>query len=163
METRHLIEVKIDGELKIAQYGQWDGFIEGGQGENIARFIHEEMNKEKFCAALRGCRFLTPEDLEVLGAELDGTDWKKTHPHLSRDAGADILSLVQDGKAKNLKDSREFKEDTLFCEYHYLIDMDTETVTVNGFGPVPFAEWTPENNESLNERYTEWKEANAGA
>jgi hypothetical protein len=43
MGTRHLIEVKIDGELKVAQYGQWDGYLTG-QGVNIADFIHNKMD-----------------------------------------------------------------------------------------------------------------------
>ena len=29
MGTRHLIAVQLDGEYKIAQYGQWDGYPEG--------------------------------------------------------------------------------------------------------------------------------------
>lgn len=28
MGTRHIIDVKLNGELKVHQYGQWDGYPE---------------------------------------------------------------------------------------------------------------------------------------
>lgn len=38
MGTRHLIAAVIDGEYKIAQYGQWDGDPEG-QGLTVLDFL----------------------------------------------------------------------------------------------------------------------------
>jgi hypothetical protein len=140
MGTRHLIEVKLGGELKVAQYGQWDGYPEG-QGADIARFLHEAMDKEKFLANLATCRFLNEDDQPFLDS-LDPNIWTTTQPWLSRDAGAKVFRYIQENAGLALRDSREFKEDKLFCEYHYLIDMDSETVTMNGGISVPFAEWT---------------------
>ena len=37
MGTRHLTAVHVDGEYKIAQYGQWDGYPEG-QGMTALTF-----------------------------------------------------------------------------------------------------------------------------
>lgn len=34
MGTRHLIKVKYKGEIKVSQYGQWDGYPDG-QGLDI--------------------------------------------------------------------------------------------------------------------------------
>ena len=56
MGTRHLIEVKSGGELKVAQYGQWDGYPTG-QGIGIANFLHGIMDVEKFRVALAECSF----------------------------------------------------------------------------------------------------------
>lgn len=39
MGTRHLIAAMIDGEYKLAQYGQWDGYPEG-QGVDILDFLN---------------------------------------------------------------------------------------------------------------------------
>ena len=39
MGTRHLIIVKNEGEVKVAQYGQWDGYPDG-VGTDIVNFLH---------------------------------------------------------------------------------------------------------------------------
>ena len=39
MGTRHLIGVITGGRYKVAQYGQWDGYIKGGQGEAVLEFL----------------------------------------------------------------------------------------------------------------------------
>lgn len=150
MGTRHLIEVKLDGELKIAQYGQWDGYP-SGQGRGIARFLHEQMEREKFKSALRECRFMTQDEVDAFNQEYRGKNWQTTHPWLSRDAGSEVLGHVQDGGARLLLDWRDFKNDHTFCEYHYLIDMDNETVTMGDCTPVPFSEWTFEKMERLEQ------------
>ena len=38
MGTRHLIAVQLDGEYKIAQYGQWDGYPDG-KGIDVLHFL----------------------------------------------------------------------------------------------------------------------------
>lgn len=40
MGTRNLTCVVVDGEMKVAQYGQWDGYPEG-QGATCCEFIQE--------------------------------------------------------------------------------------------------------------------------
>ena len=150
MGTRHLIEVKLGGELKIAQYGQWDGYPTG-QGRWIADFLHKEMDKVKFKAALRECRWLTPEGCDRIEVECPNGAWEGKYPWLSRDAGSDVLKHVQDGGARELQDDQEFKNDHTSCEYHYLIDMDDETVAMNAGKPIPFSEWTAERMKVLEQ------------
>lgn len=41
MGTRHLIEVVVDGQIKVAQYGQWDGYP-SGQGVDVLKFLAEK-------------------------------------------------------------------------------------------------------------------------
>lgn len=57
MGTRHLISVVLDGEYKIAQYGQWDGYP-SGQGQAIVDFLLDNFDREAFKRQLAKCRFL---------------------------------------------------------------------------------------------------------
>jgi hypothetical protein len=150
MGSRNLIEVKLDGELKIAQYGQWNGHPTG-QGIGIADFLHKGMNKKKFKQALRECRFMDEKEREAFFTEKAEEDIIAGHPWLLRDAGSDVLRHVQNDGARLLWDRRDFKNDQVMCEYHYLIDMDNETVSVNGSNPIPFTEWTRERMTPLEE------------
>lgn len=150
MGTRHLIEVKVGGEIKVAQYGQWDGYL-SGQGVEIARFLHSGYVPTQFTAQLNKCRFVTDADKEMFDwLNEDGNDWQRITPHLSRDAGAMILWLVYGSRGLILKDNRGFKDDSC-CEYHYLIDLDKNTVTINSVAIVPIPEFTVELCKSEEE------------
>ena len=105
MGTRHLIAVQLDGEYKIAQYGQWDGYPEG-KGIDVLHFLRNRMDEEKLKAALRRSSFISDEALNKLwkacGMQDDGmillTDMdtmKRHHPEFHRDTSAEILDLVQ--------------------------------------------------------------------
>lgn len=138
MGTRHLIAVKVDGDYKVAQYGQWDGYPEG-QGTGVLAFLRG-MERAAFLAKVRATHLITPQEMDEYGARL-GSNWAKTHPWLSRDAGSDILGYVmQQPDGLWLKNSIDFAGDSLFCEFAYVIDFDTETFEVfKGFNkePVP--------------------------
>lgn len=133
MGTRHLIGVISGGEYKIAQYGQWDGYIEGGQGERVLSFIRKSdlaIFKEK----LDNCRFLSDEEIEKLynDFEFATTDevtkseaFFEAFPSLSRDTGAGILDIVYESDTVVfLKDDQDFIDDRIFCEFAYIIDLD---------------------------------------
>jgi len=125
MGTRHLIAVQVDGEYKVAQYGQWDGYP-SSQGVSILAFLRNA-DLAKFSAKVRATRFLTEAELKAI----TGADWKRRFPHLSRDAGSAILHMVMnadDGIA--LKNDIDFAADSLFCEYAYVIDLDTKKLEV---------------------------------
>lgn len=54
MGTRNLTAVYLDGQYKVAQYGQWDGYPEG-QGITVLTFLRDKMDLELFKEAfLRG-------------------------------------------------------------------------------------------------------------
>ena len=55
MGTRHLIAVQKDGEYKVAQYGQWDGYPEG-QGVRVLEFLRNT-DIELFKKRLSNVRF----------------------------------------------------------------------------------------------------------
>lgn len=158
MGTRNLTCAVIDGQYKIAQYGQWDGYP-SGQGSTIINFlrsIQQEGFLEEFKTKLRNCRWITPEEIKATWIEFGHNPEKSDgfvsceianergnkYPHLDRDAGAGILELVaQSENGLALNDSRSFAADSLFCEFAYVLDFDQDKLEVyKGFNETPLAE-----------------------
>lgn len=147
MGTRGLTIIKIDGEVKVAQYGQWDHYP-SGQGIVILRILRkivEDGELDQFKEKVRSMNWLTKAQSEAL----DKTkDWDEKHPYLSRDCGGKILQAIHYGTLEigseysgkktvpieiiGLVDSSNFAEDGLFCEGIFEIDLDTGTYTACG-------------------------------
>lgn len=121
MGTRHLIAVVHGGQYKIAQYGQWDGYP-SGQGVKVLQFCRDVLPARiaEFKTRLDGLKAL--DDKEIKRRWMD--------PWLSRDAGSKILHYVLDGAADGVRLSVEFAADSLFCEWAYVLDLDTEVLEV---------------------------------
>jgi hypothetical protein len=150
MGTRNLTAVKIGGEYKIAQYGQWDGYP-SGQGSTALQFLRYKGNRDKLKKALQHCVYVTQEEMDATMKELGIGEWMtmeeaaKLHqrfPFINRDHGADVLRMVVDAaKAKQpikLQDSLDFASDSLFCEWAYVVDFDKGTFEVyKGFNTTP--------------------------
>lgn len=134
MGTRHLIAVVVDGEYKIAQYGQWDGYP-SGQGLNVLGFLNNR-DIEVFREQCRKLRWVTDDEIEVIEKT---KDWPDVYPHVSRDAGAKVLTMVYDMvEPLALANRIEFAQDGLFCEWAYVIDLDREVLEVyEGFKELP--------------------------
>lgn len=149
MGTRNLTSVIVDGQTKVAQYGQWDGYP-SGQGDTIAKFLRAHSDDEitgPFAGKVRACSFLTEEDVQALFASVypdkaggngwmtleEAKRWKNTYPHLDRDTGAQILNLIWAEGPLSLEDESAFFDDRLFCEWAYFIDLDAKTVRVVGY------------------------------
>ena len=151
MGTRNLTIVYLDGEYKVAQYGQWDGYPEG-QGLVCLRFLKEKMNKEKFIKAVRSLDWISEKELDDLwksyGAKEDGTiniknanKFNNEHPEFSRDTGAEILSLIQEGNINRLDNYIKFAANSLHCEWAWLVDLDAEKFEAyRGFNKRPLTE-----------------------
>ena len=59
-----------------------------------------------------------------------GEKWSNDFPSLSRDTGAEILSLIANAKGLvPLALDLEFVNDALWCEGAYVIDLDADTFT----------------------------------
>jgi hypothetical protein len=151
MGTRNLTVVFSDGEYKVAQYGQWDGYPDG-QGATALEFCQKHLatayQRQLFKEKLEACRFITeeehdnlwkrqglPEHQEVGGMKFsscnDANHFREVYPSLSRDTGAGILELILNAKAEvPLTNSIEFAGDSLFCEWAYIIDLDKEALEV---------------------------------
>lgn len=145
MGTRSLIAVKIDGQYKVSQYSQFDGYIKG-QGVIVLNFLNElktEEAWEEFKSKVRAAKFLTPDEIKSrwveCGAKPDD-DWvsmevssrfSNKYPELSRNTGAGVLTLVLNrAPGIELKNEIEFAGDGLFCEFAYVIDFDLNTFEV---------------------------------
>jgi hypothetical protein len=151
MGTRHLICVVLNGEFKVAQYGQWDGYP-SGQGAGILEFLKTKLDHEQLSAKLGLCRWGTQEEIHETWKECgaDDSGWvnmevsdkhKGKYPHLCRDTGSDILSLVQNSEnGLMLDNSFNFASDSLFCEWAYVVDLDRKTFEVyEGFNKEPLS------------------------
>lgn len=152
MGTRHLISIYQDGEVKLAQYGQWDGYY-GGQGDAIVSFLRA-VDLDAFKGQVRKSRMLSREEVRDLwvaaGAEPDAQfvnmevskRFKEANPQLFRDSGSDTLAYIMEAEEPLLApDSTAFAADSLFCEYAYVIDLDTMVFEVYlGFQEEPHEE-----------------------
>lgn len=142
MGTRHLIAVQHEGQYKIAQYGQWDGYPEG-QGFSVLKFLAVKGNIKRLRAALAKVRFFEPEgrDKEFIDSySANAPEWSDQpdlrteeqkrwfDTYITRDLGADILENVAASNDEEiiLRNSIDFAEDSS-CEYAYVIDLDKNT------------------------------------
>lgn len=141
MGTRHLICVVSDGEYKLAQYGQWDGYP-SGQGEAIVDFLLETTPDDwkTMKTHLAASRMMDEDEAKAMGEDW-GKVWIKKHPQMSRDSGAKTLKYILETPEPYLAiDRLEFAGDSLFCEWAYVIDLDRSRLEVyKGFNqePVP--------------------------
>lgn len=150
MGTRHITAVKVDGEIKISQYGQWDGYFTGA-GAQVQAFL-KHANLEDFANKVRHLGEYTDEEVGQVWKDFgaDDSGWvgmdiankvEKYRPELSRDTGAEILELVASGKVDKVSLDLEFRQDEVFCEYAYVVDLDNNTVEIE-CGAKPFNVYT---------------------
>ena len=145
MGTRNLTIVHKNGEYKVAQYGQWDGYP-GGLGVTLLNFL-KNVNMDSFRNAIDNVSFYTKEEIGEINKTIDeirkdipNYSWQKDFPQLSRDTGVDILNLITFKGVNKVNNSIDFAADSLFCEWAYVIDIDTNKFEVyKGF-----------NHEELN-------------
>jgi len=148
MGTRHLTVVVHNKKVKVAQYGQWDGYPTG-QGETIVNFITKKMKKKKFIQKLSKLRWTMEEDdlriqkeFGIEGQQFISTDIAdkidQKYPYLSRDTGGEILQMIQETNVPFIQNSIDFAKDSLFCEYAYVVDLDNDILEVyQGFAKRP--------------------------
>lgn len=93
MGTRHLqIVIDKNGETKLSQYGQWDGYPEG-QGIAVLEFLRD-CNLNKYHKEVTKLTQVTEEQLSSLEKM---QDWKLKYPYMSRDCGSDIHEMIEKG------------------------------------------------------------------
>lgn len=147
MGTRNLICVFSDDEFKVAQYCQWDGYPEG-QGRTIARFLLDKNRVASLRDAIVHTKLLTDDEFEIWhkeniepmtgGERYISMDVSKrindTFPQMDRSLGGNILQfLVDNATPENvipLMNSTSFASDSLFCEWAYIVDLDSEALEV---------------------------------
>ena len=150
MGTRNLTCVYLDGEYKVAQYGQWDGYP-SGQGVTCLNFLREKMDEESFKAKLRTMSFASTDYIQGVYDALRARDgfilpfrlssMEQLFPQFHRDTAADVLEIIQARDVQYLENAISFAADSLFCEWTYVIDFDKRTFEVyEGFNQTPLTE-----------------------
>jgi hypothetical protein len=151
MGTRNLTMVISNGETKVAQYGQWDGYP-SGNGAIVLDFL-TNTNLDDFKKSLNKVIFVNGNKekeiqnwLKSIGCEngwMTGEQsklYQEKYPYLTRDNGANILQMIYDAMEEEvwITDSTDFAGDSLFCEWAYLIDLDKNKLEVyEGFNKEP--------------------------
>ena len=138
--------VLVDGEFKVAQYGQWDGYP-SYTGTKILEFLRS-WDRERFERNVRNAHWLTREEVHKTWIESGFVNMEVAskhtdmYPHLSRDTGCGILEFVQEADhGIGLVDSKDFAADSLFCEWGWLVNLDENTLEVyGGFNKSPLTE-----------------------
>ncbi|SOK59158.1 hypothetical protein [Yersinia phage fHe-Yen9-03] len=165
MGTRNLIAAIKDGQVKVAQYSQWDGYFEG-QGEDIAKFIRvslaEESTSQQFRDNINKCVFVDDEFIRNAHIE-SGIDpdaqyvamgdpalklYEDKYPQFNRNTGSDIFDLILNGTFE-LRDNFSFGNDSLWCEFAYILNLDNNTLEIyTGFQTSP--------SDDIPEIYRRW-------
>lgn len=142
MGTRGITEVTYNGKVVVSQYGQWDHYP-SGQGVTILNFLSKPTNIDKlkknfdlhltYQASEEELKKIYSEyfDEQGRGSMADGEAFGKAYPSLTRDTGGQILDVIAnatDPIPLQFEDS-SFKDDRLFCEGVYEINLDDETFT----------------------------------
>ena len=159
MGTRNLSLCKKDGEIVIAQYGQWDGYPEG-QGKTILEFCQNKDNITRLKAELHNIRDINalPEFLKKYDELVPQWSVEKDNRtkgmvywwnnFITRNIGGEIFSnIINVDKAKlpNVMNNliyinpyEDLKETENYCdtwiEYAYLINFDTNELECYGYG-----------------------------
>lgn len=137
MGTRNLTAVYVNGQYKVAKYCQWDGYpdVQGVTALAFARRISDRETRSLFASRVMDIQNATKSYLNNIANE---KNWPKKHSELSRDIGAEILSMIMDGPSMTLFNEIEFASDSLSCEWAWVIDLDKGTFEgFRGFNKTP--------------------------
>lgn len=161
MGTRNTTIVISEGETKVAQYCQFDGYP-SGQGITVLHFLRRN-NIEKFKRKVDALGTYTTDEVESLWRDMGADDsgfvsmelsrkFAKKYPHLHRNTGANILDLIHDGKVTKVKLDEDFIDDGLFCEWAYVINLDKGTLEIkNGADKTYSLDNLPSDEKFLEE------------
>ena len=162
MGTRNLTCVILNGEFKVAQYGQWDGYP-SGSGKDILEWLSDsaaDFDRLKD-AANRVVRMRGDYDTQTwieIGEDneharvIPQADFDK-YPAFSRDMGSEVLEYIVSAENPVVVLQEDFAQDSLFCEWVYVIDLDSMNFDIyEGFNTEPLSEcelfYTGEEPES---------------
>lgn len=168
--------VKLNGKIRVAQYGQWDGYPTG-QGENIAAFVQgylvDDSTRALFCERVEATKFGTAKQIKAKYAEWEALETKQAKGEylpkhklaefapFERDTGSNILAIINRNYGFPailggivLKNDRAFLKDSLMCEWAYCVNLDKQVVEVymatqKPLATIPFAQFTVASMEAL--------------
>lgn len=170
MGTRNLTVVIKGGEVRVAQYGQFDGYPTG-QGETIRKFLASKMKRQVFERKLEQITLVDQPELtkmwQSIGVDVDSDHGYVTQveadrfnarwPLMQRNIAGEILERIQNWPDDKivLSNQIEFANDGLMCEWVYVVDLDKNTLEVyTGFNTEPLAPTERFYKPDHTERYT---------
>jgi hypothetical protein len=143
MGTRHItIVIDEQGNKKVSQYGQWDGYPEG-QGYNILETLKDESIVSKLKENLNKCRFIDVEGKDkkfIESYNANAPTWsnepdKRTDEqkrwfgtYIHRDVGSDILRNIAESKDEEILIGEH--ESLKWIDYWYEINFQTKKLKV---------------------------------
>lgn len=133
MGTRGLLCVQKNGEYKVAQYGQYD--TEPVQaGKYILRFLRC-INLEVLESGISECEFYTDDeflslDSILINLECGQSFGIKMLRELSACTFEEVLPIITFNGVRKLENAIEFAQQSLHCEWGYVIDFDKRTFEV---------------------------------
>jgi hypothetical protein len=138
MSTRSLTIVKNDNEIKVAKTTQCDGYP-SGLGDDLLKMI----KRVGLDAIKNSLDNVFEVDQEYIDMVNDTVNWPDVYFWLSRDfTAAKFIEFltVSTEKVSTIK-QESFAADSLFCEWCYVIDFDTNTFEVyKGWNKTPLTE-----------------------
>lgn len=127
MASRNVTIVIYNGEVKVAQFGQWDGYPQV-TGNNLLDFLQSTSNVEELKAILPKVHFQNEEDRKDISIH-DGS------------IGGEILDELlkyKDHEEIVLSNAYAFSANSFWCEWAYVVDLDQNVFEVyrgnNTFG-----------------------------
>ena len=138
MGTRHITAVVSEGQFVVAQYGQWDGYPTGA-GKDIVAIISGKIDQLK--ASLKHIVPVDSGTVERYWRECGAQEWgadmetcqrfKAKYVTLDRDTGPDVLNiLIHTEVPVEIFRNVDFIADGLFCEWVYVVDLDSNTFEI---------------------------------
>ena len=138
MGTRHITAVVAEGEFVVAQYGQWDGYPTGA-GKDIVAIISGKIDQLK--ASLKHIVPVDSDTVERYWSECGAQEWgadretcqrfKSKYVTLDRDTGPGVLNILINTEVPvELYLDVDFIGDGLFCEWVYVVDLDSNTFEI---------------------------------
>lgn len=133
MGTRSMVIVKDrSGEVKIAKYNQWDGYL-AGVGKDLLKFLSEHPDFEKHLEKLR---FLESEFDKDFIKRFNNKPTKKDtvwyDSFVSRDLGVKLLYNIVNHKKNGLA-LVDQSENLGYVSYQYTIDYSLDLFKIEDF------------------------------
>lgn len=142
MGTRHLTVIIKDNKIKLAQYGQWDGYF-SGQGENFVKLVREYLQNEYSLAQfkenidlLKQVDDKTYDELLELSKKAESFSefsmpFGVLLPQFSRDTGTDILRIIAELPTSDFRGKYypiHICDGAGWCEFIYVLNLDADEV-----------------------------------
>lgn len=140
MGTRHYIQIQLNNEYRLEQYGQWDGYM-SGVGVDIIIFLKKLISNNlinDFVDKVSKLKSFTDEELDELekrpdnipqywvGSEPISKSFYDEFPQLNRNTSSKILDLILEGKVDKVINGGSKVECDFQIRYVYVVRLFME-------------------------------------